>query len=121
MIRFTSMSIVVNDSKLADELIKQRQACGGDRYDEVWNGVYMMSPLANNEHQDLASELTAIIRSVLDWQGLGRTQCGGNVSDRSEDWIKNYRCPDVLVFMNDCEADDRGTHCLADPTWRSRL
>lgn len=109
------MSVVVNDSKLADELIKQRQAMGGDRYDEVWDGVYMMSPIANNEHQSLATALSIAIGSVVDWQGLGRTLCGANVSDRRDDWIKNYRVPDVLVFMNDCDAEDCGSHWLGGP------
>ena len=47
------MSVVVNDENFANELIAQRQASGADRYDEVWEGVYMMSPIANNEHQAL--------------------------------------------------------------------
>src|SRR5262245_31867097 len=25
-------------------LIRHRQKCGGDRYDEVWDGVYVMAP-----------------------------------------------------------------------------
>ena len=30
-----------------------------DRFDEVWNGVYVMAPIADNEHQDLADALLA--------------------------------------------------------------
>ena len=40
----------VNPVDLA-HLIRERRECGGDRYDEVWDGVYVMSPLADNEHQ----------------------------------------------------------------------
>ena len=109
------MSILINDSALADELIKQRQAMGGDRYDEVWDGVYVMSPIANNEHQGLATALSTAIMTVVDWNGLGLTLCGANVSDRRENWVKNYRVPDVLVFMNDCEAEDCGSHWLGGP------
>ena len=109
------MSLVVNDSVLADELIKQRQAMGGDRYDEVWDGVYMMSPIANNEHQGLATSISTAIVTVVDWKGLGRTLCGANISDRREGWTKNYRVPDVLVFMNDCSAEDCGSHWCGGP------
>ena len=27
----------------------ERRAWGGDRFDEVWDGVYVMSPIANNQ------------------------------------------------------------------------
>jgi hypothetical protein len=35
----------VNPVDLA-HLIRERRESGGDRYDEVWDGVYVMSPLA---------------------------------------------------------------------------
>jgi Uma2 family endonuclease len=109
------MPVLVCDEQIADELIAKRQASGGDRYDEVWNGVYVMSPIANNEHQSLATEIGAILRSHLDWRGLGFTLVGANVSDREDDWTKNYRVPDVLVFSNDTKAIDLDTHWLGGP------
>jgi Uma2 family endonuclease len=109
------MAVLVCDEEIAEELIAKRQASGGDRYDEVWNGVYVMSPIANNEHQSLATEIGAILRSHLDWRGLGFTLVGANVSDRDDDWTKNYRVPDVLVFSNDTKAIDRHTHWFGGP------
>jgi Uma2 family endonuclease len=107
--------ILICDSQLADELLLQRRANGRDRYDEVWNGVYIMSPIANNEHQELASEIVAIIRTTIDWKGLGKTLAGANVSDRTDDWQQNYRVPDVLVFSNTTTAIDRTTHWYGGP------
>lgn len=109
------MSVMINDEAFASELIAQRQAAGIDRYDEVWEGVYMMSPIANNEHQSLATELSIAIGTVIDWKQLGSTLAGANVSDRREDWAKNYRIPDVLVFLNETAAQDCGTHWLGGP------
>lgn len=109
------VSVMVNDPDFASELIADRQARQIDRYDEVWEGVYMMSPLANNEHQSLATELSIAIGSVVDWQDLGRTLAGANVSDRADDWTKNYRIPDVLVFQPDTAAEDRGSHWFGGP------
>jgi len=109
------MAVLVCDEEIADRLIAQRQASGGDRYDEVWNGVYIMSPIANNEHQSLATEIGAILRSHLDWRSLGFTLVGANVTDREDDWTKNYRVPDVLVFSNGTKAIDRHTHWLGGP------
>ena len=47
------MSLMVLDKRIAEELLTERRAWGGDHHDEVWDGVYMMSPLPNNEHQEL--------------------------------------------------------------------
>ena len=46
-------------------LIRQRRRCGGDRYDEVWDGVYVMAPLADNEHQSLGLKLAIALSDAL--------------------------------------------------------
>jgi Uma2 family endonuclease len=109
------MSVLINDEKIASELLAHRRAIGADRFDEVWEGTYMMVPAPNNEHQELASELTAILRTVVDWKQLGRTLAGANVSDRREKWRDNYRVPDILVFLNDTSAVDCETHWYGGP------
>lgn len=109
------MPLLINDESVAAKLIAERRAQGLDGRDEVWDGVYVMSPMADNEHQDLTTELAAILRSVVDWQGLGKTVAGANVSDRSDDWTTNFRVPDLLVFGNDTQAVDCGTHWFGGP------
>ena len=47
------MALVSIDPIELASLIRDRRESGGDRYDEVWDGVYVMSPLADNEHQQL--------------------------------------------------------------------
>ena len=109
------MSVFVCDPNIAQPLIQRRKASGLDRYDEVWDGVYVMSPMADNEHQGLATAMAAVLTSQIDWKGRGRTLAGANVSDRSENWTENYRVPDVLVFLTDCTAEDRGSHWFGGP------
>lgn len=109
------MSLMINDHSMAAKLIADRQAHGLDGRDEVWNGVYMMSPMADNEHQELATELAAILRSVVDWQGLGKTLAGANLSDRQEDWTSNYRVPDLLMILRHSAAIDCGSHWRGGP------
>ena len=46
------MATVIMDERLADRLREERKAAGSDRWDEVWEGTYMMAPLPNNEHQE---------------------------------------------------------------------
>ncbi|MGH7214379.1 MAG: hypothetical protein ACREIT_06420 [Tepidisphaeraceae bacterium] len=51
------MAMMVLDPLVEKRLKAEREALGLDRHDEVWEGVYMTAPLANNEHQDLQFEL----------------------------------------------------------------
>ncbi len=80
-------------------LIRKRQRYGLDRYDEVWDGIYVMSPLANFEHQSLATRLASAFIQALPKGANKRILAGANVSDRAEDWTKNYRVPDVVVYL----------------------
>jgi Uma2 family endonuclease len=109
------MSLVIRDESISRALIEERRASGLDRYDEVWEGVYVMSPMANNEHQRLVTDIAAVIKTVFDWKGLGQTLAGANVSDRRESWTENYRVPDVLVLRGDSSAVDCETHWFGGP------
>ncbi len=100
------MTALIHDPKLEEKLIAERQAAGADKFDEVWDGVYVMSPLANDEHQYLVKELTTVLTFAVDWAKLGQTRPGVNISDRKDDWTKNYRCPDVAVFLNETKAEN---------------
>src|SRR5947209_856377 len=85
------------------------------KHDEVWDGVYVTSPLPNNEHQVLAAELWLVFRTVLAAAGGGRAYNGLNVSDREDGWLKNYREPDVAVILPGNPAKDCGTHWCGGP------
>ena len=56
------MATVVMDRECAERLREERRAAGSDRWDEVWEGTYMMAPLPNNEHQADCIRLAAIMR-----------------------------------------------------------
>ena len=109
------MTALVLDPGLERELIERRRASGGDRYDEMWEGVYVMAPLADNEHQEMVGDFEDILRAVVRRPGLGRVLPGANVSDRPEDWRDNFRCPDVVVVLNEGRAVDRGSHWFEGP------
>ena len=109
------MSILVIDPELEEELLARRQESGGDRFDEVWDGVYVMSPLANDDHQRLASRFNTVLDLVIGMPGLGDVRAGTNVSDREIGWIYNYRCPDVAVRLNGGRARICGTHWVGGP------
>jgi hypothetical protein len=58
------MPTLVMDPKIEEELLANRRAWGGDKFDEVWDGVYVVSPLANNEHMALMANLVAAIKNA---------------------------------------------------------
>jgi Uma2 family endonuclease len=103
------MTTVVLDREFAESLREERAAAGADRWDEVWEGTYMMTPLPNIEHQDIASGLVAALRTVLR-RDQAVVLAGTNVSDREAGWMQNYRCPDVAVFLVGNPAKNCGTH-----------
>ena len=69
-----------------------------DRYDEMWNGELVMSPIAGYEHQRLVARLLLIIGQVIDFDA-DEVFPGYNVSDRREGWSHNYRIPDIAVYL----------------------
>jgi Uma2 family endonuclease len=109
------MVAMVMDEALERRLIARRRATGADRYDEVWDGIYVMSPLADIEHQDLASGIVTVLRTTVQWPGLGRVFGGVNISDRQRGWRKNFRCPDVAVFLNGSRAVQCKAHWHGGP------
>lgn len=107
--------LVVLDRDDMKALIRRRRATGGDRFDEVWNGVYVMSPDADNEHQQVGTKLASVLDRALGERDDIQVFAGTNVSDRAEQWRRNYRCPDVAVFLPGNPAEDRGSHWLGGP------
>jgi Uma2 family endonuclease len=107
--------MVILDPDLIQEIIEERQKQGIDRHDEVWEGVYVVPPLANLEHQALTTALSAIFFNVITLEERGIVYGGANVSDRRTGWKENFRAPDVVVVMNETKALDCRTHLLNGP------
>jgi Uma2 family endonuclease len=109
------MDMLVLDRIEQKKVLESRADSQSDKYDEVWDGVYIVSPLADDEHQAFVSQLTTIFQVTIGWTGLGLVRPGVNVSDQGEDWTKNYRCPDVVVYLNGTTAQNRDTYWLGGP------
>jgi Uma2 family endonuclease len=95
--------------------LRKRHAWGGDRHDEVWNGVYVLMPLGDNQHQKLGLDLALALTHALGDDDAIQIFPACNVSDDQGDWTKNFRCPDVAVFLPGNPAEDRDTHWLGGP------
>lgn len=109
------------DPEEARAFVRQRQARGVDTYDEVWEGVYVVPPLARLPHQDLVTGLSSIAFTVITLEGRGQAEAGANVSDRRAGWEHNFRDPDVVVVLNGGRAVDCGTHWLGGPDFLAEV
>jgi Uma2 family endonuclease len=113
--KFKPRQVVISDPVEIRTIIRHRRHFGVDRFDEIWNGTYVVSPYADNLHQLLVFELSTAIRSSLGDRTDVQVLPGINVSDRTDDWTKNFRCPDISVFFPGNPAEDRVTHWLGGP------
>ena len=104
------MATLITDPSLEQRLRAEREASGADRFDESWEGIYMMTPMPNNEHQQIVTRLSSILQEVVGWSGQGEVCAGVNLSDRETDWKQDYRVPDIAVFLPSGDAQNRGTH-----------
>jgi len=103
------MSLLILDPWLQEQVIANRRERGIDQRDEVWDGIYIVPPTCDNEHQRLLGDLAGVLWVAC--KGMtAKVFPGVNVSDRDIDWMKNFRCPDVVVALNDCPAVDHGSH-----------
>ena len=109
------MDLLLTQRDAVRRLIRRRRRLGLDRKDEVWNGRYIVMPDPDNEHQEFVAELVFVFTLIVTRAGLGRCYPGGNITDRQEKWVSNYRVPDVTVFLNGNPAENKGTHWLGGP------
>jgi Uma2 family endonuclease len=109
------VSVLVQDRDIARSLKAQRRASDAGQFDEVWDGVYVKSPSANNLHQWIVVQLILTFQHVLNMDGGDRMYPGLNVSDREEDWTHNYRVPDLAIFLHRNTARDLETHWCGGP------
>ncbi|MGE3821458.1 MAG: Uma2 family endonuclease [Isosphaeraceae bacterium] len=102
------MTVIVNDRALEKTIRADRERTGASRFDEVWEGTYVVSPLANEQHQWLIMGLCLALADVIDTTRGDRVYPGVNVSDRTKGWKRNYRVPDVAVVLatNPCRQFD---------------
>src|SRR5262249_23658504 len=112
---FIMDTVRILDVNMAFGLIQDRQTRGIDRFDEVWEGVYVVPPLANLPHQDLVTDLTGIMYQAINMEDRGKVQAGANVSDRRIGWEHNFRAPDVVVVLTNSRAVNCETHWLGGP------
>lgn len=90
-----------------EQLIERRRQLGIDRYDEVWDGTYVMSPAPRPEHQDLVQRVSVLFDPLARAVGL-KPNPGVNVGVKTD-----FRVPDVTLRRPDDDSVYLPTVALA--------
>jgi Uma2 family endonuclease len=93
------VAMMITDPAQVRKLKARREQSPSAPRDEVWNGVYIMSPMAGFDHQRFVTRLAMAFGAVVDLDGGAEVLAGLNVSDRVDKWRENYRIPDVAVHL----------------------
>jgi Uma2 family endonuclease len=95
------MKAVIQD--LPKRWLEERRASDASRYDEVWEGVLHMAPAPNMDHQELAIELSFLLKSHWEPRSGGRVFYEVNVTTPEDEstWTTNYRIPDMVMLSAD--------------------
>lgn len=106
------MDVLILDSELAVRVIQDRKRKGYDRYDEVWDGVYVLRSFPTDDQLKLIEQF----RHVMDEAVYGSIFAPVNVSDkRRRGWERNYRVVDLAVILRESRAKEYSAHFSGGP------
>ena len=109
------MAILVLDPESEVQVRQLWPGLDEDRLTEVWEGVTVVSPIANDQHHDIAGGLYTVFYFVFQMGGLGVARTSVNLTDRTPDWKSNYRNPDAVDFLHGTAAVNHETHWVGGP------
>jgi Uma2 family endonuclease len=109
------MAVLVLSPYWTERVLAERQANGANVRDEVWDGVTVIMPEADNEHDDLVGFFRFVFRTVFSPELRHHVHGPVNVSDQPSNWRQNYRIPDVSVFRAGTASENRRTHWFGGP------
>jgi Uma2 family endonuclease len=93
------MDTLVLDPYVSERLLRERRERGIDVYDEVWEGVYVMAPAPNDEHQEIEMNFARPLLDAVHDRKLGTVRMRVNLASNPADWEHDYRIPDIVVFL----------------------
>jgi Uma2 family endonuclease len=98
-----------------DHILEWRKRTGAYSWDEMWDGVLHMTPIANRVHQDLQGALYAWL--LVYW--ASRTACRVyppiNIASPGG-WPNDYRIPDLVLLTPDRFHIDHNEYFEGAPT-----
>ncbi len=97
--------------------VAERKNSDASQWDEMWNGVLHMPPMANGSHQDFSLALSTIIkwRWARPLGGLVRQEVNLTTPEDEEQWTLNYRIPDIVLVSPDRLHIDKNEYMVGAP------
>ena len=97
--------------EVPEHILRERRISGADQWDEVWEGVLHMVPPPNVEHQDLEWHIETWLRRF--WvSSVRKNKVYHQVAlSPDQDWVHNYRTPDIVLFTSTHLKFLRPTYC----------
>jgi Uma2 family endonuclease len=89
-------------------LLEERRRMGGDRWDEVWEGVLHMVPAPSERHQRFGTRLSVVFYELAEARGLLIAHDVGFFQAADD-----YRQPDLAVYRPD-QTTARGLEAAAE-------
>lgn len=110
------MKAVMSD--VPRSILQWRERTGASQRDEMWEGVLHMVPEPTREHQDLEGALETWLRTH--WaRPLGNRvyhRINLTPADHIENWMHNYRTPDLVLLTPDRLHIDHNEFFAGGPT-----
>lgn len=100
-------------SPVPEHILEWRRRTGADRFDEMWEGVLHMGPMANARHEDLRWALETYLR--LRWAKPRRASVRCMNVCPPGGWPQDYRVPDLILWTSDRAWMDRTSHFEGPP------
>ena len=97
--------------------LAERKTAEIAQWDEMWDGVLHMPPIANGTHQDFAGDLRDFLKRRWAKPNGGLARCEVNLTtlEDEEDWTHNYRIPDLVLLSRDRLPIDKNTYMAGAP------
>jgi Uma2 family endonuclease len=109
-------AVMVLSPYWAEKVLADREALPPDsRREEVWDGVTYIMPEADNPHDKIAGFFYRVFWAVFGGDEANAIHFRINVSDRDKGWDKNYRNPDMCLYLAGTAAKDMGNHWVGGP------
>ena len=97
--------------------LAERKTAEIAQWDEMWEGVLHMPPIANGTHQDFAGDLRDFLKRRWAKPNGGLARCEVNLTtlEDEEEWTHNYRIPDLVLLSRDRLPIDKNTYMAGAP------
>lgn len=97
--------------------LAEHQGSEAAQWDEVWSGVLHMPPMPNGMHQDFAGDLRDFLKR--NWAkprgGLVRLDANLTTPEDEDDWVHNYRVPDLVLVDAGRRYIDKSKYLVGAP------